>query len=48
MGNDDGGSRAERFSAYLADIASVLGDARRYVAMVSYCRLAVAVRAQER
>jgi SRSO17 transposase len=37
MGNDDGGSRAERFSAYLADLASVLGDARRCAAMISYC-----------
>jgi SRSO17 transposase len=35
--NNDGGSRAERFSAYLADLASVLGDARRCAAMISYC-----------
>jgi len=32
-----GGGRAGRFAAYLADLASVLGDARRYAAMVSYC-----------
>src|SRR5262245_53862376 len=32
-----GGDRAGRFAAYLADLASVLGDARRYAAMVSYC-----------
>jgi len=38
MEKDDGGSdRARRFAAYLADLASVLGDARRYAAMVSYC-----------
>jgi len=32
-----GGGRAARFAAYLADLASVLGDARRFAAMVSYC-----------
>jgi len=37
MKNDDGDSRAERFASYLADLASVLGDARRFAAMVSYC-----------
>ena len=35
--DDGGGERARRFAAYLADLASVLGDARRYAAMVSYC-----------
>jgi len=35
--DDGGGDRARRFAAYLADLASVLGDARRYAAMVSYC-----------
>jgi SRSO17 transposase len=38
MENDKGGGdRAGRLSAYLANLASVLGDARRYTAMVSYC-----------
>jgi SRSO17 transposase len=37
MENDEGGGRAERFAAYLAQLASVLGDPRRYAAMVSYC-----------
>jgi SRSO17 transposase len=37
MENDDGGGRANRFAAYLADLASVLGDARRCTAMISYC-----------
>jgi len=38
MENDgSGGDRAGRFAAYLADLANVLGDARRYAAMVSYC-----------
>jgi SRSO17 transposase len=38
MGNDDGGGgRAGRFAAYLADLAGVLGDARRCGAMISYC-----------
>jgi SRSO17 transposase len=36
MENDCGG-RAERFAAYLADLASVLGDGRRYAPMISYC-----------
>jgi SRSO17 transposase len=34
---ESGGGRAGRFAAYLADLASVLGDARRYAAMISYC-----------
>jgi SRSO17 transposase len=38
MGNDDGGGgRAVRFAAYLAGLASVLGDTRRCAAMISYC-----------
>ena len=38
MGKDEGGGgRAERFAAYLADLASVLGDGRRIAAMISYC-----------
>lgn len=38
MENDEGGGgRAGRLGAYLADLASVLGDARRFAAMVSYC-----------
>src|SRR4029453_1422107 len=37
MGNEDGGGRTKRFAAYLAELASVLGDARRYAAMISYC-----------
>src|SRR5215475_15511959 len=37
MANADGGGRTQRFAAYLADLASVLGDARRYAAMISYC-----------
>ena len=37
MGKDDGGGRTERFAAFLADLASVLGDARRCAAMISYC-----------
>src|SRR5215470_8058026 len=38
MGNDEGGGgRAGRFAAYLADLASVLGDGRRIAAMISYC-----------
>jgi SRSO17 transposase len=36
MGNEDGG-RTKRFATYLAELASVLGDARRYAAMISYC-----------
>src|SRR5215831_11942495 len=35
--DDGGGDRPRQFAAYLADLASVLGDARRYAAMVSYC-----------
>jgi SRSO17 transposase len=31
------GGRAGRFAAYLADLASVLGDGRRIAAMTSYC-----------
>src|SRR5262245_45466110 len=37
MANADGGGRTQRFAAYLAELASVLGDARRYTAMISYC-----------
>ena len=37
MEHDDCGGRAERLAAYLADLASVLGDARRHGPMVSYC-----------
>jgi SRSO17 transposase len=37
MENNDCGGRAERLTAYLAELASVLGDARRYAAMISYC-----------
>jgi SRSO17 transposase len=37
MGNEDGGGRTKRFAAYLEELASVLGDARRYAAMISYC-----------
>ena len=38
MENEDGGGgRAARFAAYLANLASVLGDARRFAAMISYC-----------
>ena len=37
MGNEDGGGRTKRFAAYLAELASVLGDARRSAAMISYC-----------
>jgi SRSO17 transposase len=37
MQNDEGGGPARRFAAYLADIASVLGDPRRYAAMINYC-----------
>jgi SRSO17 transposase len=35
--NVGSGGRAGRFAAYLADLASVLGDARRIAAMISYC-----------
>jgi SRSO17 transposase len=37
MDQDDSGARAERFAAYLADLASVLGDARRHGPLTSYC-----------
>lgn len=37
MGNDASGARAERFAAYIEDIASVLGDPRRRGPMTSYC-----------
>jgi SRSO17 transposase len=37
MGNEDGGGRTKRFAAYLAELASVLGDSRRSSAMISYC-----------
>jgi SRSO17 transposase len=37
MGKEDGGGRTKRFAAYLAELASVLGDARRSAAMISYC-----------
>jgi SRSO17 transposase len=37
MQNDDWGGRATRFAAFLADMASVLGEPRRYAAMVNYC-----------
>jgi SRSO17 transposase len=35
--DEGGGGRAGRFAAYLADLASVLGDGRRIAAMISYC-----------
>lgn len=37
MDHDDCGGRAERFAAYLRDLASVLGDARRMAPLMSYC-----------
>ncbi|MGB8399662.1 IS701 family transposase [Bradyrhizobium sp.] len=37
MNQDDSGARADRFAAYLADLASVIGDARRHGPMASYC-----------
>ena len=37
MGNEDGRGRTKRFAAYLGELASVLGDARRCTAMISYC-----------
>src|SRR6516164_8883073 len=37
MQNNDRGGRGRRFAAYLADLASVLGDPRRFAAMVNYC-----------
>ena len=36
MENDDCGGRGERFAAYLADLANVLGDGRRNAPMISY------------
>lgn len=35
--DEGGGGRAARFAAYLADLAGVLGNARRIAAMISYC-----------
>lgn len=35
--DDASGARAERFAAYIAEIANVLGDPRRYGPMTSYC-----------
>ena len=37
MDHDSGGARAGRFAAYIAEIASVLGDPRRHGPMTSYC-----------
>lgn len=37
MDHDTSGARADRFAAYIADIASVLGDPRRHGPMSSYC-----------
>jgi len=37
MRQDASGARAERFSAYIDDLASVLGDPRRNGPMSSYC-----------
>jgi len=37
MDQNDSGARADRFAAYLADLASVLGDARRHGPLTSYC-----------
>jgi SRSO17 transposase len=37
MDHDDCGGRAERFAAYLKDLATVLGDGRRVGPMTSYC-----------
>jgi SRSO17 transposase len=37
MDQDDSGARADRFVAYLADLASVLGDGRRHGPLTSYC-----------
>ncbi len=37
LDQDDSGARADRFAAYLADLASVLGDARRHGPLTSYC-----------
>lgn len=37
MATDASGARAERFAAYVDDLASVLGDPRRHGPMSSYC-----------
>jgi SRSO17 transposase len=37
MGMDASGARADRFAAYMSDIAEVLGDPRRQGPMTSYC-----------
>ena len=37
MDQNDSGARADRFAAYLADLASVLGDCRRHGPLTSYC-----------
>jgi len=37
MDRDESGARAERFGAYIEDLASVLGDPRRHGPMSSYC-----------
>lgn len=37
MDQDTSGARAERFAAYVDDLASGLGDPRRHRAMTSYC-----------
>ena len=37
MDHDDSGVRAERFATYIADLGSVLGDARRHGPLTSYC-----------
>lgn len=37
MDQDDSGARADRFAAYIADLGSVLGDARRHGPLTSYC-----------
>src|SRR5262245_61511391 len=36
-GKRRGRRRSRRLAAYLANLASVLGDGRRFAAMVSYC-----------
>jgi len=37
MDRHDSGARADRFAAYIDDLASVLGDGRRHGPMTSYC-----------
>ena len=37
MDQDTSGARADRFAAYIDDLASGLGDRRRHRAMTSYC-----------